>query len=86
MSILYIQKVLYMIYFIYCEVYIMKNNIDQILKSQKKTRYWLAKEVNTTYPTIMRICNNESESIKLSTIENMCKALNCTLNDLFTLE
>lgn len=75
-----------MIYFIYCEVYIMKNNIDQILKSQKKTRYWLAKEVNTTYPTIMRICNNESESIKLSTIENMCKALNCTLNDLFTLE
>ena len=64
----------------------MKNNIDQILKSQKKTRYWLAKEVNTTYPTIMRICNNESESIKFSTIENMCKALNCTLNDLFTLE
>ena len=83
---LYIQKVLYMIYFVYCEVYIMKNNIDQILKSQKKTRYWLAKEVNTTYPTIMRICNNESESIKLSTIENMCKALNCTLNDLFIIE
>lgn len=75
-----------MVYSIYCEVYIMKNNIDQILKSQKKTRYWLTKEVNTTYPTIMRICNNESESIKLSTIENMCKALNCTLNDLFTLE
>lgn len=75
-----------MIYFIYCEVYIMKNNIDQILELQNKTRYWLAKEVNTTYPTIMRICNNESESIKLSTIENICKALNCTLNDLFTLE
>ena len=75
-----------MIYFIYCEVYIMKNNIDQILESQNKTRYWLAKEVNTTYPTIMRICNNESESIKLSIIENICKALNCTLNDLFTLE
>ena len=54
----------------------MKNNVDKILKSQSKTRYWLAKEVGTTYPTIMRICNNESESIKLSIIENIWYNIN----------
>ena len=64
----------------------MKTNIDIILQNQGKTRYWLAKQINVTYPTIMRICNNEGDSIKLSTLEKMCKALNCTLDDLFTIE
>lgn len=63
----------------------MKTNIDIILQNQGKTRYWLAKQINVTYPTIMRICNNEGDSIKLSTLEKMCKALNCTLDDLFTI-
>ena len=64
----------------------MKTNIDIILQNQGKTSYWLAKQINVTYPTIMRICKNEGDSIKLSTLENMCKALNCTLDDLFTIE
>lgn len=64
----------------------MKNKIDEILKLHNKTRYWLAKEINVTYPTIIRICNNESDSIKLSTMENICKVLNCTLNEVFIIE
>ena len=68
------------------EILIMKTNIDTLLQYQDKTRYWLAKQLNVTYPTIMRICNNKSDSIKLSTLENMCKVLNCTLDDLFTIE
>ena len=64
----------------------MKNNIDSILKERNKTRYWLAKEINISYPTILRICNNEGSSIQFSILENMCKALNCTLNDLFIIE
>ncbi len=63
----------------------MKNNIDQILKSQNHTRYWLAKQINVTYPTIVRICENRGDSIQLQILENLCLVLNCSLNDLFTL-
>ena len=64
----------------------MKNIIDLKLKELDKSRYWLSKETNITYPNIIKICNNQTESIKFSSLESICKALNCTLNDLFIIE
>ena len=61
----------------------MKIIIDDILQKQNKTRYWLAKETGVTYPNIMKLCNNETSSIKFSMIESICNALNCTTNDIF---
>ena len=64
----------------------MKNTIDLKLQELSKSRYWLSKETNITYPNIIKICNNQTESIKFSSLESICKALNCTLNDLFIIE
>ena len=64
----------------------MKNTIDLKLQELNKSRYWLSKETNITYPNIIKICNNQTESIKFSSLESICKALNCTLNDLFIIE
>lgn len=64
----------------------MKINIDEILKQQNKTRYWLSRKINFTYPNLMRLCNNETESIKFEVLENICKALNCTPNDILIVE
>ena len=47
----------------------MKIVIDEILKQQNKTRYWLAKEIGVTYPNIMKLCNSETESIKFDILE-----------------
>ena len=64
----------------------MKNTIDLKLQELGKSRYWVSKETNITYPNIIKICNNQTESIKFSSLESICKALNCTLNDLFIIE
>lgn len=64
----------------------MKINIDEILKQQNKTRYWLSKKINFTYPNLMRLCNNQTESIRFEVLENICKALNCTPNDILIIE
>ena len=64
----------------------MKNHIDELLKKQGKTRYWLAKEINVAYPNLAKLANNQTESIKFKFIEDICKALNCSLTELFTLE
>lgn len=64
----------------------MKINIDNVLKQQNKTRYWLAKQTNMTYQSVMKLCNNKTTSIQFDIIEKICIALNCTPNDIFIIE
>lgn len=61
----------------------MRVTIDDILAKENKTRYWLAEEIKSTYPTIMNLCNNKTSSINFEVMVKICKALNCTPNDLF---
>jgi putative transcriptional regulator len=64
----------------------MKIIIDELLESKNKTRYWLAKEIGVTYPNIMKLCNNETESIKFSILEKICIVLGCNTNDILLIE
>ena len=64
----------------------MKVRIDELLKQQNRTRYWLSKEINFTYPNLMKLCNNETESIKFEILEKICLVLNCTPDDVFEIE
>ncbi len=61
------------------------NNIIAILEQQDKTIYWLAKECNMKYESVHRLANNKTESIRFENMANICKALNCTPNDLFNI-
>lgn len=61
----------------------MKVMIDDILKKQNRTRYWLAKETEITYPTIKKLCDNKTESITFYNLEKICKSLNCYPSDIF---
>ncbi|BFL93037.1 TPA: helix-turn-helix transcriptional regulator [Clostridioides difficile] len=60
-------------------------NIDKLLESKGRTRYWLAKEVGIAYPNMMKLANNETSSIKLDLFEKLCLVLECTPNELVTL-
>lgn len=59
--------------------------IDEILRQKNKTRYWLSKQINVTYPNIVKLCNNETNSIKFDILERICKTLVCTPNDILIL-
>lgn len=61
----------------------MKIIIDEVLASQGKTRYWLAKEIGFAYHNLVKLCEGKTTSIKFELIENICKALKCTPNDIF---
>jgi putative transcriptional regulator len=60
-------------------------NIDNLLKKQGKTRYWLAKQINVTYPNLCALADNKTQSVKFEIIEKICLALNCTPNEIFLL-
>lgn len=62
------------------------NNIDTLLDKHLKSRYWLAKKVGIAYPNIVRLANNETSSINFELMENLCVTLECSLDELFTIE
>lgn len=60
----------------------MKLNIKDKLVAKNISRYELAKRIGITYPTITSIYNGDSTSIKLETLEALCRELNCTPNEI----
>lgn len=58
-------------------------NVQRLLDEKHKTRYWLVKEMQTTYKTVNKICDNTLSGLQLDTIEKLCTILECTPNDLF---
>lgn len=61
-------------------------NIEKILNNRDKSLYWLANISNISYPTIYNLAKNKNDSIRFDTIVKICSALDCTLNELFTIE
>lgn len=67
-------------------ILMIKMRVQEILEQKKKTRYWLVKEMQTTYKTVNKICDNTLTGLQLETIEKLCSILDCTPNDLFEFE
>lgn len=57
--------------------------VNKLLEAQGKTPYWLSKQTGISQNNIGKICNGETSTIRFDTIEKICKALNCSINDLF---
>lgn len=57
--------------------------VNEILKEQNKTAYWLSKQTGISSNNILKICNGETGTIRLDTAEKICNALNCTVESLF---
>lgn len=58
-------------------------NVQKLLDEKHRTRYWLVKEMQTTYKTVNKICDNTLTGLQLETIEKLCEILECEPNDLF---
>lgn len=56
--------------------------IDEILKEQQHSRYWLNNQMGMTYTNLKRIIENETNSIRFDTLEKLCTILNCTPSEL----
>ena len=56
----------------------MKLNIKDKLAEKNMSRYELAKKIGVTYPTIDKIYNGKSTSIRLENLEAICKTFDCS--------
>lgn len=63
----------------------IKINITELLKENKKTKYWLCQKMNITLRNLNRIIRGETKSISFKYIEELCTLLNCEPNDLITI-
>ena len=61
----------------------LKLKVGQILKDKNLTSYWLSKQTGIAPINISKIVNGETKNIRFDTIEKICKALDCSINDLF---
>ena len=58
-------------------------NLKHLLKENKKSKYWLVKQLDSNYTVINNMINNKTTGIKFETIFKLCNIFNCTPNDLF---
>ncbi|MCI8547603.1 MAG: helix-turn-helix transcriptional regulator [Bacilli bacterium] len=64
----------------------VKINIEELLKKKGKTKYWLCKQMNLTSRNLNRIIRGETTAISFRYIEEFCDNLNCTPNELITID
>ena len=55
----------------------VKFNIENLLKKNGKSKYWLCKNMNITSRNLNRIIYGETTSISFKYLEDMCKFLDC---------
>lgn len=61
---------------------LIKINIVELLKKEKKTKYWLCTRMSMTNRNLNRIIEGKTTSISFKYIEDFCRLLNCTPGDL----
>lgn len=64
----------------------MHMELKQLVFDNCMTLLQFSKKSGISYPTVYAIANNQRPAVQLSTIERICKSLNCTPNDLIKLD
>lgn len=61
-------------------------NIEELLKKRNKTKYWLCKNMNITTRNLNRVIYGETSSISFKYLEDLCKYLDCSLDELIEID
>ena len=61
-------------------------NIEELLKKKNKSKYWLCQKMDITLHNLNRIIRSETSSISFRYIEDFCKYLECTPNELIDIQ
>lgn len=60
--------------------------IEELLKKKNKSKYWLCQNMNITSHNLNRVIRGETNSISFKYLEDLCKFLDCTLDELIKLD
>lgn len=56
--------------------------VKEILKIQKKSKYWFIKNMGGSYQSLSHLMDNETNSIHFETLEKICDILECEPGDI----
>lgn len=59
--------------------------INEILRDQQRSFYWLAKETGVSHTTLWRLKKGKAKGITFDTLEQLCQRLGCGPGDILTL-
>ena len=59
--------------------------VDELLKQQERTFYWLAKDTGISHTTLWRLKKGKALGINFDTLEKICHALHCQPGDVVKL-
>ena len=59
-------------------------HIDELLREQSRTFYWLAKETGVSHTTLWRLKKDKAHGITFNTLELICHALDCQPGDVLS--
>lgn len=62
----------------------IKLDIKQLVDNKYKNLNQFAKAINISYPAAKKLYDGDTSRIEFDTLENICNALDCTPNDIFT--
>ena len=64
----------------------VKLRAAELLEKSGHSKYWLWKQLGTSYQNMNKMLNNETKSIRYEAIETLCQLFECTPNDLFSFD
>lgn len=56
--------------------------VKELLKKQKKSKYWFVKNMEGGYQALTRLMENQTSSIHFDTLEKMCDLFDCEIGDI----
>lgn len=60
--------------------------IEELLKKKKKSKYWLCQNMNITSHNLNRVIHGETTSISFKYLEELCKFLDCSIDELIVID
>ena len=66
-------------------IVMIKIRINEILKEQERSFYWLAKETGISHTTLWRLKKGKAQGITFDTLEKISMTLKCQPGDVLTL-
>lgn len=64
----------------------VKINVEELLKKQGKSKYWLCQKMEITNRNLNQIIQGKTKSISFRYIEDFCKHLDCGPEELIIIE
>jgi putative transcriptional regulator len=56
--------------------------VKELLKKQKKSKYWFVKNMEGGYQSLSHLMDNETTAIHFDTLEKICDILECEPGDI----